>query len=170
MKRLGIGTRTQGEVWVRRVLVYEQKVIKYGSEEYINQQLSDLDDKMSGDHYLTVDPLLREHFILKFPQRRQCMLSAPMMENIVYHGSQYPLMYRTPPFVTNRLESKLKELERGESSVTLGNHITLYRHKLGKKGWRMGQDTAPVYGAPAKLYLISDPFSMSIGDDNNWSN
>ena len=44
------------------VLVYRQKVVKYGSDEYTNQQLTELEDEMPGAIYIPVDPLLREQY------------------------------------------------------------------------------------------------------------
>ncbi|RHZ69358.1 hypothetical protein Glove_284g95 [Diversispora epigaea] len=44
------------------VMIYKQKIIKYG-KEYTNQQLADLDEKMPGIVYLPVDPLLREKIV-----------------------------------------------------------------------------------------------------------
>jgi hypothetical protein len=44
------------------VLVYKQKVVKYG-EEITNQQMADLESKMPGTFYLPVDLSLREKII-----------------------------------------------------------------------------------------------------------
>jgi len=49
------------------VLVNGQKVVKYGSDEYTNQQLSDLQDEMPAAIYLPVDPLLREKIFHPVP-------------------------------------------------------------------------------------------------------
>ncbi|CAG8639110.1 5767_t:CDS:2, partial [Paraglomus occultum] len=52
------------------VLVYGQKIVKYGSDEYTNKQLSDLEDEMPGVIYIPVDPLLREKYLHPVPARR----------------------------------------------------------------------------------------------------
>ena len=46
------------------VLVNGQKVVKYGSDEYTNQQLSDLEEEMPAAIYIPVDPLVREKYLL----------------------------------------------------------------------------------------------------------
>ena len=46
------------------VLVDGQKVVKYGSDKYTNQQLSDLEEEMPAAIYLPVDPLVRENYLL----------------------------------------------------------------------------------------------------------
>ncbi|CAB4411354.1 unnamed protein product [Rhizophagus irregularis] len=42
-------------------------------------------------------------------------------------------------------------------------------YNYGTAGWERQAVVAPGYGAPAKLFLATDPFQVSIGDDNNWS-
>ena len=57
-------------------------------------------------------------------------------------------------------------IDTGASETILPYKVRSY---LGTAGWARQTVVAPGYGAPAKLFLATDPFQVSIGDDNNWS-
>ena len=58
------------------VLVNGQKVVKYGSDEYTNQQLTDLQEEIPAAIYIPVDPLLREKYLHPVPASKGGEISA----------------------------------------------------------------------------------------------
>jgi len=51
------------------VLLYRQKVVKYGSDKYTNEQLTALEVEMPGVIYVPLDPLLLDKYcnpVVKF--------------------------------------------------------------------------------------------------------
>ncbi|CAG8658031.1 4804_t:CDS:10, partial [Acaulospora morrowiae] len=158
------------------VLVYGQKVVKYGSDEYTNQQLSDLEDEMPGAIYIPVDPLLREKYFHPVPAARavksqrsnygEHLLKVRVKRVGSEDQTSVILDYQFyEPLDNNKLYKTV--LDTGAPETILPFNV---RRRLGKSGWYSSSTTALGYGAPARLILAHDPFLVSIGDDNGWSN
>ncbi|CAG8675440.1 2608_t:CDS:2, partial [Ambispora leptoticha] len=158
------------------VLVYGQKVVKYGSDEYTNQQLSDLEDEMPGAIYIPVDPLLREKYFHPVPAARavksqrsnygEHLLKVRVKKVGSEDQTSVILDYQFyEPLDNNKLYKTV--LDTGAPETILPFNV---RRRLGKSGWYSSSTTALGYGAPARLILARDPFLVSIGDDNGWSN
>ncbi|RHZ72555.1 hypothetical protein Glove_242g2 [Diversispora epigaea] len=158
------------------VLIYKQKVVKYGNE-YTDQQLSDLDQKMPGAIYFPVDPLLREKIVNpKIPAARAVHSQRSV------NGDEYMIKVRIKrvglndtssvmfdyQFIEKKDKNKLYKtiLDTGSPETVLPYEIC---RRIGKKGWHSLRVIATGYGKPAKLNLAKDSFEISIGDNNNWS-
>ncbi|PKY23216.1 hypothetical protein RhiirB3_473165 [Rhizophagus irregularis] len=157
------------------VLVYKQSVVEYG-EKKSNKQRSDLDREMPGALYLPVDSLLRGEFLNpKIPAARAVLSQRSA------GGGEYMIQVRVKRvgdentnFITlayrfndtkNRNKLYKTVIDTGAPETILPYEVRSY---LGT-GWERQAVVAPGYGAPANLFLATDPFQVSIGDDNNWS-
>ncbi|CAG8632097.1 12199_t:CDS:2, partial [Ambispora gerdemannii] len=135
------------------VLIYEQTVKKYESEEYTNQQLGDLDEEMPGALYLPLDPILREKYVNPYIPPARAVLARRNNYGEYLFGS--------------------KELERGMKVLSylginlMKNTIMISYTKPLLIQVRPGHATG--YGSPARLFLARDPFAVSIGDNNSWT-
>ncbi|CAI2188105.1 17610_t:CDS:2, partial [Funneliformis geosporum] len=158
------------------VLVYKQKVVKYG-KALTNQQMSDLELEMPGALYFPVDSSLLEKIANpKIPPARavhsqrsndggEYMIKVRVKRVGAEDTSSAMLDYQ---FNDGKNSNKLYKtvLDIGAPESILPYEI---RSHLGKAGWQSVTATAPGYGAPAKLFLAKDPFQISIGDEHNWS-
>ncbi|RGB24597.1 hypothetical protein C1646_772840 [Rhizophagus diaphanus] len=150
------------------VLVYKQSVVEYG-EKKSNQQRSDLDREMPGALYLPVDSLLREEFLNpKIPAARAVLSqhSAVRVKKVGDENTNFiTFAYR---FNDTKNWNKLYKtiINTGAPEIILPYEVHSY---LGTAGWKRQAVVAPGYGAPAKLFLATNLFQISIENDNNWS-
>ncbi|CAG8599295.1 1527_t:CDS:2 [Paraglomus brasilianum] len=140
------------------VLVNGQKVVKYGSDEYTNQQLTDLQEEIPAAIYIPVDPLLRGkyHHLVPAPRMVKSWRSNS--------GEHLVRVKRVGSEDESSIDRTWLQFPRAR------NNITLYRASTPwKKGWHKESTLALGYGVPSRLFLACDPFLVSIGDNNGWS-
>ncbi|RHZ76308.1 hypothetical protein Glove_199g202 [Diversispora epigaea] len=147
------------------VLVYGQKVIKYGSEEYTNQQLSDLEDEMVGAIYLPIDPLLREqHLNPKIPAARavHSQRSNDSGKHLLKE-LDWGMKARLPILDANKLYKTVVDTGAPETILPY-----IVRRSLGKKGWFNRSSTAPVWEPMPGDQVDSSLIGNDILDEFNY--
>ncbi|CAG8617622.1 5535_t:CDS:2, partial [Ambispora leptoticha] len=158
------------------VLIYEQTVKKYESEEYTNQQLVDLDEEMPGALYLPLDPILREKYVNPYIPPARAVLARRN------NYGEYLIKVRVKRVGAGDESSVILEYQFNEkydndklykTVIDTGAPETILaynvRRILGTKGWLRRPGHATGYGSPARLFLARDPFAVPIGDNNSWT-
>ncbi|CAG8635436.1 13641_t:CDS:2, partial [Ambispora gerdemannii] len=154
------------------VLIYEQTVKKYESEEYTNQQLGDLDEEMPGALYLPLDPILREKYVNPYIPPARAVLArrnnyGEYLIKRVGAGDESSVKFGYQFNEKNDNDKLYKTfIDTGAPETVLAYNV---RRSLGTKGWLRRSGHATGYGGPAKLFLARDPFAVSIEENNSWT-
>ncbi|CAI2161618.1 2011_t:CDS:2 [Funneliformis geosporum] len=129
------------------VLVYKQRIVEYG-EKKTRQQLGDLDREMpmshDGDEYMI--------------QVRVKRVDADDTRSFMFPYQ----------FIDTKNANKHYKtvLDTGAPETILPYEV---RANLGNSGWERTSVHTPRYEAPAKLFVATVPFLISIGDNRSWS-